>query len=137
VASAIVRVLIDDPPAQWREGGFCRRGFSPELDEFLDLAENGKTKVAEIENRERERTGIGSLKIRYNRVFGYYFEITRSNLDRVPADYVRKQTLANAERFVTPELADYESRILHADERRLQLELEAFERLRADIAAES
>jgi DNA mismatch repair protein MutS len=134
VAFEVRQVLVDDPPAQWREGGFCRRGFSPELDELLDLSEGGKNKLVEIEARERERTGIGSLKIRYNRVFGYYLEITRSNLDRVPADYVRKQTLANAERFVTPELADYEARILHADERRLQLELEAFELLRAQVA---
>jgi DNA mismatch repair protein MutS len=134
VRDAISRVLVDEPPASWREGSFCRRGFSPELDELVDLAEGGKNKLAEIEARERERTGIGSLKIRYNRVFGYYLEITRSNLDRVPADYVRKQTLANAERFVTPELAEYEARILHADERRLTLELEAFERLRAEVA---
>jgi DNA mismatch repair protein MutS len=134
VARAIARVLVDDPPANWREGGFCRRGFSAELDELSDLAEGGKNKLAEIETRERERTGIASLKIRYNRVFGYYLEITRSNLDRVPADYVRKQTLANAERFVTPELSEYEAKILHADERRLTLELEAFERLRVEVA---
>src|SRR5581483_10983638 len=135
VAKAIRRVLVDDPPATWREGGFCRPGFDAELDELVALAEGGKNKIAEIELRERERTGIGSLKIRYNRVFGYYLEITRSNLDRVPADYVRKQTLANAERFVTPELADYEAKILHADERRLELELAAFEKLRAEVAA--
>jgi DNA mismatch repair protein MutS len=131
VAGAVARVLVEDPPAQWKEGGFCRRGFSPELDELLDLSEGGKNKLVEIEARERERTGIGSLKIRYNRVFGYYLEITRSNLSRVPGDYVRKQTLANAERFVTPELAEYEAKILTAEERRLALELEAFEELRA------
>ena len=134
VAFEVRQVLVDDPPAQWREGGFCRRGFSAELDELLDLSEGGKNKLVEIEARERERTGISSLKIRYNRVFGYYLEITRSNLDRVPADYVRKQTLANAERFVTPELTEYEAKILHADERRLTLELEAFERLRRIVA---
>jgi DNA mismatch repair protein MutS len=134
VAQAIRRVLVDDPPPAWREGGFCRPGFDAELDELVALAEGGKNKIAEIELRERERTGIGSLKIRYNRVFGYYLEITRSNLDRVPADYVRKQTLANAERFVTPELADYEAKILHADERRLELELAAFEKLRVEVA---
>ena len=134
VAFEIRQVLIDDPPAVWREGNFCRRGFYPELDELLDLSEGGKNKLVEIEARERERTGIASLKVRFNRVFGYYLEITRSNLDRVPADYVRKQTLANAERFVTPELAEYEAKILHADERRLELELQAFERLRAQVA---
>jgi DNA mismatch repair protein MutS len=137
VARAVKRILVDDPPANWREGGFCRRGWSKELDELTDLAEGGKNKIAEIELRERERTGINSLKVRYNRVFGYYLEITRSNLDRVPADYVRKQTLANAERFVTPELAEYEAKILHADEKRLTLELEAFESLRKEVAREA
>ena len=134
VAAEIARTLADDPPAQWRDGGFIRRGFSRELDELSELSEGGKGKILEIEARERERTGIGSLKVRYNRVFGYYLEITRSNLDRVPADYVRKQTLANAERFVTSELADYEAKILGADERRVALELEAFDRLRRRVA---
>jgi DNA mismatch repair protein MutS len=134
VAREIARTLIDDPPAQWREGGFVRRGFSRELDELSELSEGGRGKILEIEARERERTGIGSLKVRYNRVFGYYLEITRSNLDRVPADYVRKQTLANAERFVTTELSDYEAKILGADERRVALELEAFDRLRRRVA---
>jgi DNA mismatch repair protein MutS len=134
VAAEVATTLADDPPAQWREGGFVRRGFSAELDELFNLSEGGKGKILEIEARERERTGIGSLKVRYNRVFGYYLEITRSNLDRVPADYVRKQTLANAERFVTAELADYEAKILGADERRVALELEAFDRLRRRVA---
>jgi DNA mismatch repair protein MutS len=133
VAADIARTLIDEPPAQWKEGGFCRRGLYPELDELLDLAEGGKERLVEIEARERERTGISSLKVRYNRVFGYYLEVTRSNLDRVPSDYIRKQTLANAERFVTAELSDYESKILHAEERRLALELETFERLRQRV----
>ena len=134
VAARIRHTLVDDPPAQWREGGFIRRGFSAELDELAELSEGGKGKILEIEARERERTGIGSLKVRYNRVFGYYLEITRSNLDRVPADYVRKQTLANAERFVTAELGEYEAKILGADERRGALELEAFDRLRRAVA---
>jgi len=134
VAGEIARTLADDPPAQWRDGGFMRRGFSRELDELSELSEGGKGKILEIEARERERTGISSLKVRYNRVFGYYLEITRSNLDRVPSDYVRKQTLANAERFVTAELADYEAKILGADERRIALELEAFDRLRRRVA---
>jgi DNA mismatch repair protein MutS len=134
VAAQIRDVLVDDPPAQWKEGGFCRRGFDPELDELLDLSEGGREKIQQIEIRERERTGISSLKVRYNRVFGYYLEITRANLDRVPKDYVRKQTLANAERFVTPELADYEAKVLHAEERRVAFELDAFERLRRAVA---
>lgn len=134
VAAQIRHTLVDDPPVAFREGGFVRRGFSAELDELYELSEGGKGKILEIETRERERTGIGSLKIRYNRVFGYYLEVTRSNLDRVPADYIRKQTLANAERFVTPELGEYEAKILGADERRLALELEAFDRLRRTVA---
>lgn len=134
VAAQVRAVLVDEPPAQWREGGFVRRGFSRELDELTELSEGGKGKILEIEARERERTGIASLKVRYNRVFGYYLEITRSNLDRVPSDYVRKQTMANAERFVTAELSDYEARILGADERRVALELEAFDKLRRAVA---
>src|SRR4051812_42801829 len=134
VARQVRGTLVDEPPPQWREGGFVRGGFSAELDELTALSEGGKGKILEIEVRERERTGIGSLKVRYNRVFGYYLEITRSNLDRVPADYVRKQTLANAERYVTTELADYEAKILGADERRVALELEAFDRLRRRVA---
>lgn len=134
IASEIRQILVEDPPALWREGGFCRRGFSAELDELLTLSAGGRDRILEIEARERERSGIASLKIRYNRVFGYYLEITRSNLERVPADYIRKQTLANAERYVTPELAELEERILHADERRLQIELTAFEDLRGRVA---
>jgi DNA mismatch repair protein MutS len=133
IAADIARTLVDEPPAQWKEGRFCRRGLYPELDELFDLAEGGKERLVEIEARERERTGISSLKVRYNRIFGYYLEVTRSNLDRVPPEYVRKQTLAGAERFVTAELSDYESKILHAEERRLALELEAFERLRKRV----
>ncbi|MDB4969113.1 MAG: mismatch repair protein MutS, partial [Myxococcales bacterium] len=134
VAREVRRTLVDEPPPQWRDGGFVRGGFSAELDELTALSEGGKGKILEIEVRERERTGIGSLKVRYNRVFGYYLEITRSNLDRVPSDYVRKQTLANAERYVTAELSDYEAKILGADERRVALELEAFDRLRRRVA---
>jgi DNA mismatch repair protein MutS len=134
VSDEVRATLVDEPPPAWKDGGFVRRGFSRELDELSDLSEGGKGKIAEIELRERERTGIGSLKVRYNRVFGYYLEITRSNLDRVPSDYVRKQTLANAERFVTAELADYEAKILGADERRIALELEAFDKLRRRVA---
>jgi DNA mismatch repair protein MutS len=133
VAERVRGVLSDDPPAVWREGGFCRRGYSAELDELLDLSEGGKNKIAEIETRERERTGIASLKIRYNRVFGYYLEITRSNLDRVPADYVRKQTLANAERFTTPELREMEGRVRGAAERAAALERELFAGVRQAV----
>jgi DNA mismatch repair protein MutS len=110
---------------------------SSELDELVAVASGGRDRLTAIESRERERTGIGSLKIKYNSVFGYYIEVTRAQLDRVPADYVRKQTVANAERFVTPELADYEAKILTADDRRIALELEIFTALRDEVARQA
>ncbi len=125
--------LSDDAPAATREGGFIRPGFSAELDELRSLAAGGRERVAAIEARERERTGIASLKVKYNNVFGYYIEVTRSNLASVPADYIRKQTVANAERFVTPELSEYETQIATADERRVALEVSLFERLRTEV----
>jgi DNA mismatch repair protein MutS len=125
--------LSDDAPASTKDGGFIRPGFSSALDELRALGEGGRERVAAIEARERERTGISSLKVKYNNVFGYYIEVTRSNLASVPTDYIRKQTVANAERFVTPELADYESQISSADERRVALENQLFERLRREV----
>ena len=135
VARRIGETLRDDPPAATKEGGFVRPGISPELDELHAIAAGGREGLQAIELRERERTGISSLKIKYNSVFGYYIEVTRTHLERVPDDYVRKQTVANAERFVTPELADYEAKILNADDRRIALELEIFTALREDVAA--
>ncbi len=134
VAAEIRATLLDDPPALWREGGILRPGCSPELDELAEIADGGKRQIAAIEARERERTGIASLKVRYNRVFGYYLEITRSNLERVPTDYLRKQTLANAERYVTPELQEYETKVLGAEERRVAIEMELFTALRSRLA---
>jgi DNA mismatch repair protein MutS len=126
VAETIGAALCDEPPAAWREGGFIRRGYNKELDEIQDIAQGGKDHILRIEERERERTGIGSLKVRYNKVFGYYIEVTHANRTRVPADYIRKQTTANTERYVTPELSEYEAKVLHADERRVELELQLF-----------
>ena len=137
VAQQIARTLRDSVPATTKEGGFVREGVSAELDELCAIATGGRDGLAAIELRERERTGIGTLKIKYNSVFGYYIEVTRAQLARVPEDYVRKQTVANAERFVTPELADYETKILNADERRVTLELEIFTRLRDQVAAQA
>jgi DNA mismatch repair protein MutS len=134
VAEMIDHALVDDPPHLAREGGVIRPGHNAELDEVVCLSEGGKSEILAIESRERERTGITSLKVRYNRVFGYYIEVTRSNLKSVPADYQRKQTLANAERFITVELADYEAKVLGAEERRVALELELFEELRRRVA---
>ena len=106
-----------------------------ELDELRDLSQNGKQYIAQIEARERQRTGIQSLKVRFNNVFGYYIEITRANQHLAPADYERKQTLANAERFTTPELKDYERKVLDAEEKILTLEKELFADVRKRAAA--
>jgi DNA mismatch repair protein MutS len=133
IADRIVATLEDSAPAITKEGGFIRSGVSAELDELRAVASGGRDQILAIEARERERTGIASLKVKYNSVFGYYIEITRTHLANVPADYTRKQTVANAERFVTAELADYEARILGADERRVALELALFSSLRDEV----
>ena len=135
LGAELTRVLRPDAPALTKEGGYVNPGVSPQLDELRDIAAGGRDRIAAIEARERERTGIPSLKVKLNSVFGYYIEVTRSNLAAVPADYRRKQTVANAERFVTPELAEFEATVLSADERRIALELELFTALRARVAA--
>jgi DNA mismatch repair protein MutS len=137
VRSRIETALIDDPPALAREGGFVREGLDREIDELRTISRSGKQVIAELEERERVRTGIASLKIRYNRVFGYYIEVSKSNLHAVPADYHRKQTIAGGERFITPGLKEYEEKVLCADERIVERELELFEELRRAIAAEA
>src|SRR5436190_19209316 len=137
VRTLIESTLIDDPPALAREGGFTRDGVDPDLDALRTISRSGKQVIAEMEERERARTGIGSLKVRYNRVFGYYIEISKSNLHAVPADYLRKQTIAGGERFITPALKEYEEKVLGADERILEREIALFELLRARVAAES
>jgi DNA mismatch repair protein MutS len=137
VRSLIESSIVDDPPVLARDGGFARDGVDRELDELRTISRSGKQVIAEMEARERERTGIASLKIRYNRVFGYYIEISKSNLHAAPPDYHRKQTIAGGERFITPALKEYEEKVLGADERILERELELFERLRAAVAAEA
>src|SRR5207302_9961458 len=127
----------DDPPAFARDGGFTRDGVDEDLDRLKTVSRSGKQVIAEMEDRERARTGIASLKVRYNRVFGYYIEISKSNLHAVPPDYQRKQTIAGGERFITPALKDYEEKVLGADERILEREIELFEQVRARVAAES
>jgi DNA mismatch repair protein MutS len=129
--------LVDDPPALARDGGFTRDGADRELDELRAISRGGKQVIAQLEERERARTGINSLKVRYNRVFGYYIEISKSNLHAVPSDYHRKQTIAGGERFITPALKEYEEKVLGADERILERELELFDTLRAVVAAEA
>jgi DNA mismatch repair protein MutS len=137
VRDRIERTLIDEPPAIAREGGFTRDGVDPELDDLKAISRSGRQVIAEMEERERARTGIGSLKVRFNRVFGYYIEISKANLHLAPTDYQRKQTIAGGERFTTPALKEYEEKILGADERILARELEMFENLRASVAAEA
>ena len=135
VAQMIGEAIVDEPPPTLKEGGIFRRGFHPDLDELMTIMSDGKGFIAGLESRERERTGIGSLKIGFNRVFGYYIEVTRPNLNLVPEQYIRKQTLAGAERFITPELKEQEEKILTAQERRIALEQDLFEMLRTRITA--
>jgi DNA mismatch repair protein MutS len=131
------RTLIDEPPAIAREGGMVRDGVDAELDDLRTISRGGKARIAAMEDAERARTGISSLKIRYNRVFGYYIEVSKSNLASVPPDYHRKQTIAGGERFITPALKEYEEKVLGADERIVERELEIFEALRSRVAAEA
>jgi len=137
VRDALERTLIDEPPAVARDGGIVRDGVDPELDDLRGISRSGKQRIAEMEDAERARTGIASLKIRYNRVFGYYIEVSKSNLASVPADYHRKQTIAGGERFITPGLKEYEEKVLGADERIVEREVEIFEALRARVASEA
>ena len=129
--------IMDEPPALAREGGFVRDGFDQDVDELRTISRSGKQVIAEMEEGERARTGIASLKVRFNRVFGYYIEISKSNLHAVPADYIRKQTIAGGERYITPALKEYEEKVLGADERIVTRELEIFEALRQRVAAEA
>ncbi len=126
IADRIEAAIVDDPPLTVSEGGMIRKGYHPELDELIAISTNGKGWLAELEIREKEKTGINSLKVRYNKVFGYYIEISKSGLSAVPDHYVRKQTLVNAERYITDELKDFEARVLGAEERRSKLEYQIF-----------
>ncbi len=134
VSELIGRAIADEPPFVLREGGLIREGYNTELDELRTISREGKGWIARLEQQERERTGIGSLKVRFNKVFGYYIEITRTHLARVPEDYQRKQTLVNAERFITPALKEYESKVLGAEERTVALEYDLFQQVRQQVA---
>jgi DNA mismatch repair protein MutS len=129
----IVSALVDEPPVNLVDGGVIRAGVDAELDELRELGRSGRQALVAIEERERQRTGIGSLKVRFNSVFGYYLEVTKANARSVPADYERKQTLVNAERFTTPELKEYEAKILTAQERSLEIERRLFAELRRQL----
>jgi DNA mismatch repair protein MutS len=134
VSSRILEAIADEPPVNLNDGGTIRDGYHRELDELRDISRNSRQYIAQIETRERERTGIGSLKVRFNNVFGYYIEISKANLQHAPADYERKQTLVNAERFTTPELKELEGKVLSAEEKMLDLERQIFSELRTFAA---
>jgi DNA mismatch repair protein MutS len=129
----IEKAIADEPPMSVREGGMIKKGFNLELDDLKSISTEGKTLLKEMQEREIKRTGINSLKIKFNSVFGYYIEISKANLKSVPEDYIRKQTLVNAERFITPELKEYEDKVLNAEERIKTLEYELFYHVRMEV----
>jgi DNA mismatch repair protein MutS len=137
VQQRLEQAIAEDPPALASDPGVIRRGFNAELDGLRDLSQTSRQTIAAMEDRERKRTGIGSLKIRYNQVFGFYIEISKANLHLAPSDFERKQTLVNAERFTTPELKEYESKVLAADERIAEIEKRLFAEVRAWVAQQS
>ncbi len=126
--------LVDEPPAVLTEGGLIRDGFDPRVDELRQISRGGKDLIAQIQHRERERTGIASLKIGFNQVFGYYIEVSKANAARVPEDYIRKQTLTNAERYITPELKEYEEKVLGAEDALKELENSLFLQVRERVS---
>jgi DNA mismatch repair protein MutS len=137
IRDLIGRAIADDPPASLADGGYIRGGFDPELDELRSVASSSKGTIAAIESRERNRTGIASLKVRFNNVFGYFIEVSKSNLKNVPPDYERRQTLTGAERYTTPELKEYEAKVLGAEERIAEIEQRLFGEIREKIAGET
>ena len=136
VAALIESAIVDEPPFSIREGGMIRPGYHEELDELRTDMGSGKEIIAQLEAGEREKTGIPKLKVGYNRVFGYYIEVSNSYRDKVPDEYIRKQTLTNCERFITPDLKQLEGRILGAHEKSVQLETQLFEQVRAEAASQ-
>ncbi|MFN8005647.1 MAG: DNA mismatch repair protein MutS [Terriglobia bacterium] len=137
VTDSIRKALRDNPPLLLTEGGLIQDGYHPELDELRQISRSGKQFIVELEARERSRSGIGNLKVKFNNVFGYYIEVSKSNLGLVPSDYVRKQTLVGAERFTTSELKEYEQKVLGAEDRMAEIEYELFNELRTRIAKEA
>ncbi len=135
--NGVQNAIIDSPPATLVDGGVIRNGFSPELDELRNIAFHGKDWIAKLQKTERERSGIPSLKVSFNNVFGYYIDISNAHKDKVPENYIRKQTLVNSERYITPELKEYEDKILNAEEKIYELEAELFDEVRKFVAAEA
>ena len=128
--------IVEEPPAGVKDGGLIKKGFHPELDELIEISQDGKDWLLRYEATERKRTNITSLKVKYNKVFGYFLEVTKANLHLVPEDYMRKQTLTNSERYITPELKEYEEKVLSAEDRRIDLEYKLFEEVRAFAASQ-
>lgn len=137
VSGLIDASIVDEPPVSLRDGNMIRKGFNPELDEVREIAFSGKKWIANLQKKERERLNISSLKIKYNKVFGYYIEVTKANLDKVPDEYIRKQTLVNSERYITPELKEYESKVLNAEEKMNEMEYQLFQEIREQVAQHS
>ncbi len=135
VLTLLESALVDEPPASLATPGLIRAGFDAELDNLIERSRHAREWIANLEQVERQRLDIKSLKVGYNKVFGYYIEVTKSNLDKVPADYIRKQTIANGERYITPDLKEYETLVLNADERRLEIEQHLFGELCVQVAA--
>lgn len=137
IVELIDKAIIEEPVFLLTEGGIIKEGYNKELDELRKISHSGKTYIALLEKKEREKTGISSLKIRYNKVFGYYIEVTKPNLSLVPSDYIRKQTLSNCERFLTPELKEYEEKVLNAEQKIAELEYDLFLDVRKNISQET
>jgi len=137
VSSLISKSITEEPPMTIKEGGMIRDGYNAEIDELREISTSGKDFIASLQVREREKTGISSLKVGFNKVFGYYIEVTKSNAPQVPDDYIRKQTLVNGERFITPELKEYEAKVLGAEERLKNLEYEVFIKIREEISGKT
>lgn len=137
IVDKISSAIIDSPPAAINEGGIIRNGFSPELDELRDISLHGKEWIATLQQKERERTGIPSLKVSFNNVFGYYIDVSHTHKNKIPDNYIRKQTLVNSERYITPELKEYEDKILNAQEKINELEQQLFNEIRTAVANEA
>lgn len=135
--SLIESGVIDNPSFSLRDGGIIRKGYNKEIDELRQISTSGKDFIAELESKEKQKTGISSLKVGFNRIFGYYIEVTKSNLDQVPDYYIRKQTLVGGERFITPELKEYESKVMGAEERLKNLEYQVFNEILDEVRKES
>ncbi|MFB0564912.1 MAG: DNA mismatch repair protein MutS [Candidatus Aminicenantaceae bacterium] len=137
IVNLVDKSILEEPAFLLSEGGIIKDGYNNELDELRKISRSGKTFISQLEEKERKRTKISSLKVRYNKVFGYYIEVTNPNLSLVPQDYIRKQTLVNSERFITPELKEYEEKVLNAEERIAELEYSLFTEVRDKISQES